>query len=173
MLPRRKFIFKGLMGAFLLSAAASIIQLCSIVLQYLYPQKKEGRWLFVAAVDKLKKGMSFPYVSPSGQSILISRTGNSGKTEDFTALSDICPHLGCKVFWQPTNKTFFCPCHNGRFDSAGVPMEGPPAKADQQLISFPLRIRKNLLYIRISSESLLKISKMRKRHSNCSHGVTA
>ena len=82
---------------------------------------------------------------------------------------NICPHLGCKVYWEGGTKSFFCPCHNGRFDSVGKPLEGPPAKANQQLIDFPLKIDRGLLYIQVSTESLFRISHLNKKHEQCSH----
>ncbi|MBM4074788.1 MAG: Rieske (2Fe-2S) protein, partial [Planctomycetes bacterium] len=35
------------------------------------------------------------------------------------AFSDTCPHLGCKVDYQASNKCFFCPCHQSAFELDG------------------------------------------------------
>ena len=39
-----------------------------------------------------------------------------------------CTHLGGVVHWNSSEKTFDCPCHGGRFDKLGNPLEGPVTK---------------------------------------------
>jgi cytochrome b6-f complex iron-sulfur subunit len=45
----------------------------------------------------------------------------------FSALSLVCPHLGCTVAPQPNG--FACPCHGSRFDLQGGLTHGPATKA--------------------------------------------
>jgi nitrite reductase/ring-hydroxylating ferredoxin subunit len=48
--------------------------------------------------------------------------------------SAVCPHLGCIVRWNESEKTWDCPCHGSRFDQFGQVMNGP-ANRDLSVIT--------------------------------------
>ncbi len=52
--------------------------------------------------------------------IFIVRDGNS-----FKAISVICQHLGCAVYWTKEKNIFECPCHGSKYYKNGVNFAGP------------------------------------------------
>lgn len=36
-----------------------------------------------------------------------------------------CPHMGCRLEWNPEEETYDCPCHGSRFDAEGHLIDGP------------------------------------------------
>jgi menaquinol-cytochrome c reductase iron-sulfur subunit len=48
---------------------------------------------------------------------------------EFSAMSNVCTHLGCHVRWVADEGEFFCPCHNGVFDKNGAVVSGPPPRS--------------------------------------------
>ena len=115
-------------------------------LRYLVPlgEKTKYRELFVGPVDQLEVGESRQIKAPNGDTFLMART-----PEGFRVLSDVCPHLGCKVHWQAEEKTFLCPCHMGIFDAEGKAVSGPPAEASQQLERLDTVVRGNSVFVMI------------------------
>ena len=63
---------------------------------------------------------------------------------DYSALSNVCTHLGCRVRWIPESEQFFCPCHNGVFDSQGLVISGPPPRPLDQ---YETKVENNQLFI--------------------------
>ena len=115
-------------------------------LKFLYPPSdNRKRWMFVGVLSRLRELDSIEYRLPNGAPVTIARQGSSGTVEDFMALSNVCPHLGCKVHWEANNNRFFCPCHNGIFDAQGNGIAGPPK--GQSLKRFELRATDGILYI--------------------------
>lgn len=78
-------------------------------------------------------------VSIAGKPVEILRT-ESG----VTARSLLCTHQGCEVSWSEPLGSYLCPCHEGKFDAEGRPMEGPPLKA---LGTFPTRVEGQVLLV--------------------------
>ena len=117
--------------------------------RYIFPTEVETPWLFVAEANGIQPGDSLAFESPTGVQVAIARRAGDGpphsaETDDFIALSSVCPHLGCRVHWESHNNRFFCPCHNGVFDPEGKPVSGPPKAAEQELSRYPLKVEGGL-----------------------------
>ena len=124
--------------------------------RYLYPARPDdGMWQYVTDLGRLGVGGSLLYRAPAGETVNITRRGDSGTADDFIALSSTCPHLGCQVHWESQNERYFCPCHNGVFDAAGVGTGGPPGDAGQSLPRYPLRVDGTLLFILVPTARLM------------------
>lgn len=124
--------------------------------RFLYPRKRDAEWIFVTPAGEIPPGGSFAFESPSGLQVVITRKGDSPPNEEptseqFLALSSVCPHLGCRVHWEPHNDRYFCPCHNGTFDPQGNPTGGPVLAANQHLPKYELQVQNGLLYIDLPS----------------------
>jgi cytochrome b6-f complex iron-sulfur subunit len=128
--------------------------LAGMAVGYLYPSgdpEETGAvgWQFVATVDELQPGDARDFTAPSGAKVVVARHGEGESDRDFIALSSVCPHLGCQVYWEPQNDRFFCPCHNGAFDREGNPTAGPPKSGNQPLTQFPVKVEQRLLFVEV------------------------
>jgi Rieske Fe-S protein len=122
--------------------------------RFLYSDQDDSIWHFVALTRDLGLGEARSYQTPGGARIVIARQSEGETVTSFVALSSTCPHLGCQVHWEAHNRRFFCPCHNGAFDSSGKATEGPPAQSRQELVRYELEVRNGLLFVRIPSRAL-------------------
>jgi len=131
---RRSFLTHLAMGV---GVVASYGTGAAYVLQFLLPRKRKTNYrkLLVASLNKLPKGGSKIFKDLAGREIVLVNTEKGLK-----ALSTTCPHLGCKVDWEPDNNRFFCPCHDGFFDVNGNVISGPPPRA---LDSFKVEVDEN------------------------------
>lgn len=57
-------------------------------------------------------------------SVFVTTTNGS----EFSVLSNVCTHLGCRVRWVDDQDGFFCPCHNAVFGRDGTVLQGPPPR---------------------------------------------
>jgi glycine/D-amino acid oxidase-like deaminating enzyme/nitrite reductase/ring-hydroxylating ferredoxin subunit len=57
-----------------------------------------------------------------GLSKIAAYRDTTGQLHEFSA---ICPHLGCVIQWNSTEKTWDCPCHGSRFEAQGEVINGP------------------------------------------------
>ena len=68
--------------------------------------------------------MVFTYPDEHEPCLLVRLT-----TSEFVAFSQKCTHLSCAVIPRPAEGSFYCPCHEGRFDlRTGAPTAGPPRR---------------------------------------------
>lgn len=145
---RRTFLSLVSTGAMATGLVAGYGSLANMAGRFLYSgAKNDLAWLFVAEAARVKVGEVVRFNTPAGHKIAVTRRAEAGDASDFLALSSTCPHLGCQVHWEPQNRRFFCPCHNGAFDPTGVATAGPPADAKQSLPNYPLKIENGLIFI--------------------------
>ncbi len=146
--PTRRLVF-GLFA----SLAAAYGTFAAFVGRFLYPANgPERSWLFVMGTGELGSDEAVVFRTPNGSPVNITRLGPSD--DDIVALSSTCPHLGCQVHWEAHNNRYFCPCHNGIFDTTGKATGGPPADAGQSLLEYPVRVEDDLVFIELSSTEI-------------------
>jgi cytochrome b6-f complex iron-sulfur subunit len=142
---RRDFLANAFMGAGL---AVSHLFAAGLALRYLYPTQKTGEQrLFVGLRSEMPPGTALAYEAPGGRTINIVRSSRG-----FVALSDVCPHLGCRVHFESQDEQFVCPCHDGRFDAAGKPVSGPPAEMGSALPQYEVREDGDMVFLVMAVE---------------------
>jgi cytochrome b6-f complex iron-sulfur subunit len=116
-LNRRSFLALAGKGLLILSGLLGLGEL----LQYLgYPSEASPPTQFdLGFASAYPPGSRTPV--PQANALLIH--GEAG----FTALSLVCPHLGCTV--DPVPDGFACPCHGSRFDLSGGVRVGPASQS--------------------------------------------
>lgn len=124
---RREFLATLLAG--LSTVAAAGVGVFALV-RYMVPPRREVRYreVLVARVDELQPGQTKEFEDLVGRPAMLVNLGDN----NFKAFSAVCTHLGCLVKWNPSEKAFVCPCHNGRFDASGQVIAGPPPRPLQE-----------------------------------------
>jgi glycine/D-amino acid oxidase-like deaminating enzyme/nitrite reductase/ring-hydroxylating ferredoxin subunit len=74
----------------------------------------------VESVDEIKPGEGA--LVRRGLQMVAAWRDASGR---LTELSAVCPHLGCIVEWNHSEKTWDCPCHGSRYAADGHVVNGP------------------------------------------------
>ncbi len=110
-----------------LTSAAFTVGQFWIVAQNWY-RRHSGQPLLkrIASMDDLAVGASLGFAYPDEHEpcLLVRLT-----TSEFVAFNQKCTHLSCAVIPRPAENSFFCPCHDGRFDlRTGAPTAGPPRR---------------------------------------------
>jgi Rieske Fe-S protein len=80
----------------------------------------------IAPVDDIAVGSAVSFTYPDEhETCLLVRLSVS----EFVAFNQKCTHLSCAVIPRPAEGSFYCPCHEGRFDlRTGEPTAGPPRR---------------------------------------------
>ncbi len=143
---RREFFLNVFMGTGLV---ASHLTALGLFLRYLYPTKKATvQRLFVGLRSEMPPGSAKMYEAPGGRTVNIVRG-----TKGFVALSDVCPHLGCRVHWESSTEEFVCPCHDGHFDATGVATAGPPAETGMSLPEYDVVLDGDMVFLEMAVSS--------------------
>lgn len=115
-------------------------------------KKDEGNWIQLGAVSKVELDTPTLFKATvetqtgwisSDEEISVYALTENG--QDFTVMSNVCTHLGCRVRWIPEQGEFFCPCHNGVFAKNGSVVAGPPPRP---LDRFESKVENGILYIK-------------------------
>ncbi|NOX46576.1 MAG: ubiquinol-cytochrome c reductase iron-sulfur subunit [Chlorobi bacterium] len=119
----RRNALKNMLAFIPLGAAFAGITAMGV--RFITPIKRElQRRIFTVHLEELPIDTTRKYKDLMGKDLLIVRTGE----REVKALSTVCTHLGCTVYWQKDKKEFYCPCHQGRFDKDGNVLAGPPPR---------------------------------------------
>jgi nitrite reductase/ring-hydroxylating ferredoxin subunit len=78
-------------------------------------EPSDPRWVDVGALSDFPEGEGKRVVA-GGVSAYVFRKG-----ESVTAVSSICSHLPCELWWDGPAGNLVCPCHPARFTPAGKP----------------------------------------------------
>lgn len=120
-ISRRGFFKYGLLGFSVLATAAGVL---TPIVAYLWPPKVAagpvGARVAVAPATDLPAGKGQVY-SVNAQPVIVIHTADG-----YVALSAVCTHLGCIVFWAEDRQTIACPCHAAYFNTNGAVISGPP-----------------------------------------------
>ena len=118
---------RDFMKFMVLTSAAFTVGQLGIGLQNWY-RRQGGRPPIqrLVSVDEIAVGaaIGFTYPDEHEPCLLVRLT-----TNEFVAFGQKCTHLSCAVIPRPAEGSFYCPCHEGRFDlRTGVPTAGPPRR---------------------------------------------
>ncbi|MBN1661942.1 MAG: Rieske 2Fe-2S domain-containing protein [Anaerolineae bacterium] len=117
---------RGLLKYILLSfsALATAAGVLTPIIAYIWPPARAagevGGRVSVATTDELPVGQGAVF-SVQNKPVIVINTEQGVK-----ALSAVCTHLGCIVFWNPDRQVIACPCHEAYFSINGAVISGPP-----------------------------------------------
>jgi len=150
--PRRSFL-AALLGAGSAGVGALLaIPVIRFVLHPILASTTEKSWSevgkeeeFQAISSPLKKLVQFQQGDGWRRTVLEKPVYVVKDTNgQIAVLSAICPHLGCTVPWIEDQNKFICPCHKGRFDSAGKLIGGPPPR---NMDSLPMKVADGVVMV--------------------------
>lgn len=116
---RRSFL-NSLVGGWLATLGAVFL---SPILKFVFPPYREPDQVTLPFAD-------FKDMAPNTVKNFSwgSKPGFLKRKQDGTlqAFVAVCTHLDCNVTYLPSQKKFFCACHEGWYDENGVNIAGPP-----------------------------------------------
>ncbi len=115
-ISRRSFLSAAWKVGFGLMAAAGAVT----TLGLLKPQLAAGFAAIVRTIAPNEVPEAGVLEVPEARGYLVNVDG-----EEVLALSETCPHLGCRVPFIDENNRFECPCHGSKFTREGDYVEGP------------------------------------------------
>jgi cytochrome b6-f complex iron-sulfur subunit len=118
---RRGLLKYMLLGFSTVATAGGVL---TPIIAYLWPPKQgaaeAGGRVAVAATADLPPGKG-QVVSVNNKPVIVINT-----PDGYKALSAVCTHLGCIVFWNEQRQVIACPCHEAYFNTNGAVISGPP-----------------------------------------------
>ena len=139
-IDRRTFLSKTAWGV--LAVAGGLFAILAGGFLYPIPRKKP-KPMFVCFLNDVPEEKPLPIQDLQGRQVYLLRDSE----KRLLAISTVCTHLGCMVYYRPKEKEFDCPCHQGKFDQEGNPISGPP---ERPLVRYPVEIRDNKVFVQFS-----------------------
>lgn len=134
--------FLALLAGGLAAGAASLAGF--VGLGFLYPVPRvQPRPRFICLRYEIAAGTPVELQDESGRTVLLMEQPSG----ELIAISTVCTHLGCSVFYRPERNAFDCPCHDGHFDGQGNPTGGPP---ERPLDRFPVVERDGKVFVQLA-----------------------
>lgn len=123
---RRRFL-NGVIGGFSTALFATCIY---PIIRFIFPPHREPDQV-VLPVSKFR---DMPFNSAEkfswGNKPGILKKNETGSLQAFVA---VCTHLDCTVTYMPSQKKFYCACHDGWYDENGRNIKGPPPRPLRKL----------------------------------------
>ena len=124
------------------SAAAAAGGVLAPIVAYLWPPKQAaaagGGPVAVGSASELPPGKGEVY-SVANKPVLVVHTADG-----FKALSAVCTHLGCIVYWDEAKSVIACPCHAAYFSIKGDVISGPPPSP---LATYQVQVQGDQIYV--------------------------
>ncbi|MGQ0803238.1 MAG: ubiquinol-cytochrome c reductase iron-sulfur subunit [Actinomycetota bacterium] len=148
---RRQFFNRGILTGLGLSISSFGVA----SLAFLWPTKSGGlgQKIPVGSLAQIKEAFDkkIPYYNATAKTYIVAYPKEDldkakkvyppnivkGMEQGYVALSQKCPHLGCRVPWCITSQWFECPCHGSKYNRVGEKRGGP---APRGMDRWPLEV---------------------------------